>query len=139
MTHVFSRSNGDIIDVTNIEHVTLESSNILHCGSCVHVLLIQMPIPFFKWDFMIAIVLLSACVCVHIHCLICSAMCFLHVNVEEMCVHVFVPPCISVDHWKQAHHCQVRGHYSGESTKKKRKGECGYNPISVSDGLDNGR
>lgn len=60
--------------------------------------------------------------------------------VSTVRVHVFVTHCISVEHWKQPHHCRVRGHLSSESRQKVEQGRGNVDTtLSVSDGLDNGR
>lgn len=106
---------------TGYGRVILKHFNILCFWYFVHFWLIHMHTPFCKWDFMIAIVLLSACVCAHIHyihCLICPVLCSPHFH----SVHVFVPPCIRVEHSKQAHHWWVRGHGGGGRRQKVGQG-----------------
>lgn len=78
--------------------------NVVFLVFCL-LLLIRMHTPFSKWDFMIAIVRLMCFICPEFH-------------ISTVSVHVFVTHCISVEHWKQAHHCWVRGHVSGESRQK---------------------
>jgi len=99
------------------------------------ILLIRGPAPVRKWAFMIAIVLLSACVCVRIHCTSCLIC-------PVVCVHVSVPRRISAGSWKRAHHCRVRGRGGGgEPTEGGATEEQGIVDaiLSVSDGPDNRR
>lgn len=72
----------------------------------------------------------------------------LRIQFSTVCAQTFVPvimpPCISMESWKQAHQCYVKGHSSGKQTES-REWQRGQGTekrdtvLSVSDVLDNER